>query len=1197
MFKKAPLLILFSSILLVFTVNSLRGAGTAATVSFSRGDLEILGVSGYDHIFLKGCDLTDQVGKPQLPVFIHHVALPEGAVITDVKVIETRDVLLPGRYNPYPVQPPAILGIPGRTMPLPEFVEPDRAVYASGAPYPVRIVEPAGSGRVGDATIGAVLVHPLTYRPDDGRLVFHDSVEFEVEYELSGYRMLRRNRVLPENQALMRDMQRALLGDDVVSRRVESGSGVLHSVGEDDYPYVVITSSELRNSFRPLVDWKTRKGVRAMVVTTEYIDQNFTGVDRAERVRNFIIDAYQNSGAQWILLGGDIDIVPNRIAWAMECEAGFSPDEDDSQADLYFSDLDGTWDENTNGTYGEVEDDIEMYPDVIVARASVENISEAEAFVAKLLAYERTPTPDYQTSMLMAAEILWDNPYTDAGIGADRLDSLYIPPRFDPITKLYQSLGNENVGAVIDALNEGQNIFNHDGHCWYNYMSMGQGGLDNQDMDDLVNGERNGILYSIGCWPGAFDYDCAAEHFITNSDGGGIGFIGNSRYGWGSPGNPGFGYSERFVDRFYYNMFIDGIERPAVALALSKSYYVSRAQAENVYRIHEYQVNLLGDPEMTLWTDIPRPAIVSHPDTVVGVEQVIPISVRTVDGPVADATVCVMGNSIYQVGRTDLAGTVTLSSVPASEESLLVTVTGRHLIPYEGTIRVLGNGPRAAIATVAVSDSIGNGDSFLNPGEIVNLSIGVMNTGTDNLAGVEAVLDLQDEYCTLIDVVETFGDIAVGDTAFGESGVRLQIDAGCPSGHFISIPALLSDSGGHVWSGSISFIVREPTLSCLDYVLDDTQAGDADSLLDPGETATLRILVGNSGQGNAFDVTANVTSLSSDVVVTGSPQALGTLSPGSEHIVEFGISANTGSPAPSFPAVVLELSDIEDHSLADTIRVTVGTERLDDDFESGEGRWTHEGSRDEWHLSTLNPHSGDYSWYCGNETSRRYQNFTNASLNPPAVFVAPNGRFSFWCDYEVTIYGVDGIYVEANDGYGWDKLDFIGSGGALDSLLNISSVWHRESYDLSHYPVGTRLQLRLRFSSDNVDIDEGFYIDDVSSNCPVDTSTTGIGDGGVRSIPKAFALSQNYPNPFNPSTTISFALPERVGEDCRVSLAVYDMRGRRIRTLVDSDLEPGDYSVVWNGMDDRGRAVSSGIYLYTLKSGGVEFTRKMTVLK
>ncbi len=108
----------------------------------------------------------------------------------------------------------------------------------------------------------------------------------------------------------------------------------------------------------------------------------------------------------------------------------------------------------------------------------------------------------------------------------------------------------------------------------------------------------------------------------------------------------------------------------------------------------------------------------------------------------------------------------------------------------------------------------------------------------------------------------------------------------------------------------------------------------------------------------------------------------------------------------------------------------------------------------------------------------------------------------------------------------------------------------------------------------------------------------GVGDdgGGVR-IPRSLSLGQNYPNPFNPSTTISFEIPGTPGTKQGVSLTVYDLRGRRVRMLVDSDLEPGSHRIHWNGRNDRGEPVSSGIFLYILKSGGQSHTRKMVVLK
>ncbi len=77
--------------------------------------------------------------------------------------------------------------------------------------------------------------------------------------------------------------------------------------------YVIVTSDALLTEFEDLADWKTRKGVQAAVRTVEWIDQTYpNGVDRAERIRFFIRDAYQNWGTLFVLLGGDTDVVPPR---------------------------------------------------------------------------------------------------------------------------------------------------------------------------------------------------------------------------------------------------------------------------------------------------------------------------------------------------------------------------------------------------------------------------------------------------------------------------------------------------------------------------------------------------------------------------------------------------------------------------------------------------------------------------------------------------------------------------------------------------------------------------------------------------------------------------------------------------------------------------------------------------------------------
>lgn len=90
-----------------------------------------------------------------------------------------------------------------------------------------------------------------------------------------------------------------------------------------------------------------------------------------------------------------------------------------------------------------------------------------------------------------------------------------------------------------------------------------------------------------------------------------------------------------------------------------------------------------------------------------------------------------------------------------------------------------------------------------------------------------------------------------------------------------------------------------------------------------------------------------------------------------------------------------------------------------------------------------------------------------------------------------------------------------------------------------------------------------------------------------------FTLEQNYPNPFNPNTSISFSLSEQGP----VLLSVYDVSGRLLNTLVNRDMQPGSYTEVWNGCDQRGDPVAGGVYLYRLSAGGKSITRKMIIIR
>jgi flagellar hook assembly protein FlgD len=95
------------------------------------------------------------------------------------------------------------------------------------------------------------------------------------------------------------------------------------------------------------------------------------------------------------------------------------------------------------------------------------------------------------------------------------------------------------------------------------------------------------------------------------------------------------------------------------------------------------------------------------------------------------------------------------------------------------------------------------------------------------------------------------------------------------------------------------------------------------------------------------------------------------------------------------------------------------------------------------------------------------------------------------------------------------------------------------------------------------------------------------------SLPSAFTLSQNYPNPFNPTTTIEYTIPI----PNRVIIDIFNLLGEKVRTLVDETKSAGSYQIEWNGRDDVGNSVSTGIYLYRFKAGEFVQMRKMLLMK
>jgi len=164
------------------------------------------------------------------------------------------------------------------------------------------------------------------------------------------------------------------------------------------------------------------------VVDTIY--PKYPGRDQPEKLRNFVIEQYANHGISHLLLGGDYGLVPARTAFAMHSgyEDSTRVGVDSLICDLYYSDLDGGWDLNNNGIFGEPADSVDMYPEISVGRATAGSIEQAGTFVDKVLTYEKNPPDGYLSRASFWASYL--DAGTDAALGKDMVDRDYMTDHF-----------------------------------------------------------------------------------------------------------------------------------------------------------------------------------------------------------------------------------------------------------------------------------------------------------------------------------------------------------------------------------------------------------------------------------------------------------------------------------------------------------------------------------------------------------------------------------------------------------------------------------------------------------------------------------------------------------------------------------------------------------------------------------------------
>jgi hypothetical protein len=633
---------------------------------FFQGDLSFDKLKGYDIVTLKDGDWFAELGKPMLPSKELKIALPTGMVVRRVHVVNTESEQIPGKYNIFPAQPPVKIGLSDRKV---DFVEPDKKTYTSSQPYPSKLVEFAYQTDLAGQSMAVIQLYPLQYVPSEKRLTLYTSITFVIE-GISGYEC---GDYLSPN--ISEKGRKTYLG--MIKDMVQNPEGVQLNAAfkmstsmvppGGPFDHVIITSTSYASYFQPLVDWHSQKGVKDTVITTSWIYSNYSGSSNQEKIRSFIIDAHSSWGTTYFLLGGENETVPFEFRTYYQ---------ENTPSDQYYSDYDGDW-----------------IHEVFVGRVTVGNTSQINTFINKVLKYEKDPPRTaYPLDVLLIGMDL--DPSTHAEFLKDAIDNS-IPFQFN-MTKVYDSHASNHRTAVISALNAGQNLVNHADHSYITVMGTGDRNhgwrIYSSDVDALTNNDQLSVVVSLGCDPNRMDAnDCIAEHFVIyNPYQAGVAFTGNTRSGWGYVGNP-FALSGKLDSEWWKGLFERNKYDLGQTLVDSKHNFSTSGGDANLKRHCEWTFNLLGEPEMPIWTDEPDSFAVTCPSVTPGGGASFPVHIEdsTSHASVESAYVCLWKEGeVYLTGYTNAGGDITFNPSPSTSGNMYVTVTKHNYIPYQQEIDI-----------------------------------------------------------------------------------------------------------------------------------------------------------------------------------------------------------------------------------------------------------------------------------------------------------------------------------------------------------------------------------------------------------------------------------------------------------------------------------------------------------------------------
>jgi hypothetical protein len=1097
----------------------------------------------------------------------------------------------------------------------------DPQVYERNDFYPYKDFDYLGTQYYCGYAIALFNVYPIRYNPVSRELIAYDSFELYLHGSFDPSEAERQSLFSSKHPQTLQILQDMIHNPETISTYSNAAQNRYASRNldpADAKQMIVITSASRIPWFTEYISWRESKGISTGIYSTEFIYANYDGVDNADKVRNFIIDAYLTSlgtsnQLEYVILGGDDEVVPERGVFG---RVG-STEDNHMPSDLYYSNLDGTWNANGNEIYGEMQDDTDLIPELHIGRFPAETLAEFQNIFNKITYYVDNSTYSNNIAVFFG-ENLNPDPLTWGGDYKDDV-AQYLPDEYAFSTH-YERDGSYSGAYVVESINNGANVMNHMGHSNETFL-MGQG---NNSVSLLQNTEY-GFLYSQGCYPAAFDQrtsgdgESIGEHLLTSS-GALFAFVGNTRYGWYMPG--GIDGASQYYDRqFFIGLYQMNMRELGKALTYSREQNLNAALTNDVMRWCYMEQILFGDPSVEVKLPNPSLPMLSlesysiddslgdtdgniNPGDIISVKPVISnaegwgnaydVSLRIIAMPVGvepmDSCIIISELQPGEQSNEDVAltlqlpqdcgfGNYTLRLALESFDPISHLTTGiKHYdITYEITL-IDAEFPyetsSAGNSAPMVVDQDGDGDN-----EILYLDVfGIVHVVDGDGQEVSSFSTPEEIYITSSAAMGQIDDEAGDDI-------------------------VILDRRGKVFAisltGYLIFSYDTQTTLLFSPVIADLDGNSSNEIIFTGMDNKLYVL---DNQGNDYP---GFPMILNGIVMTN--LAVGKLSPEGPMQIVAGLGNGglvvvnpDGSQNPDY-ALNLDSAINGSPVILDNGKIALGTSsntyligpegiefNIATSFRILGGYITADINRDgSLDIVCVSNRGTLYVISQDGEHINGFPVNTGVIFNCPPLVADVDGD----TQYEIILHSsVNNIYIFNHDGSMMPGYPYLTSyiGATPGTLVDFHN---NGNFNLiTGYSQGVLLS-NLRSEVNNL---TPWTIFRGALNRQGSFAATGYvdNDDDVQT-PATNHLAQNYPNPFNPHTTIAFDL----SKPQNLRLDIYNTKGQLVRNLVNGHMSEGNHKVTWNGTDNTGRALASGLYFYRLKSESFSSTRKMLLLK